>query len=71
MTNIVDDHIVWLQFAVARSQQSAGSAAGSLPEVVSYADKALAAFKQRFPQPADVTAPALSLQDPSDLSLTV
>ena len=42
------DYQVWLSFAVARAQQT-NATASSTPEVAAYADRALAAFRQRFP----------------------
>jgi hypothetical protein len=52
------DYSVWLSAAAARSQHPNVTTA-SLPEVLLYADKILAAYKLRFPRP-DPTATAAS-----------
>lgn len=44
------DFSVWLTLAASRSRHP-NAVTASLPEVAAYADKALLAFKQRFPRP--------------------
>lgn len=51
------DHAVWMMAAAARSQHPDKVTASS-PEVAVYADKILAAYKQRFPRPAPAPTPA-------------
>lgn len=43
------DYVVWLTIATARAQHP-NIASSSVPEVVTFADKILAQFKQRFPR---------------------